>query len=149
MGIVLENANFHRYEIDLPWRRKSVRREKKLVTEKKVKKSKKNRSTRFRSAPNTHETYRARSHAAISHLGHVIVNIVTCCYSRRLATGLNTVILTCFCSMFQLRKSKCYKSFKSKFSGGWARLQSVFFSNQFPCLTQLPPVYTHLLGTRS
>ena len=126
---MLENANFHSNENDFLWRQKIVRREKKLVTEKKREKRQKKGSTGFSSAPNTAETYRAHSHAAIAHLGHRILNTVTCCYSRRLATGLNTVILTCFCSMFQLRKSKCYKSFKSEFSGGWARFQSFPFES--------------------
>ena len=36
------------------------------------------------------------SYAAIACLGHVIFNTVSCCYSCGLATGVNTVILTCF-----------------------------------------------------
>ena len=63
-------------------------------------KEKEKASTSFSSARNTRETYGARSHAAIAHLGHVIMNTVTCCYSHRLATGLNAVILTHFCAMF-------------------------------------------------
>ena len=38
--------------------------------------------------------YGARSHAAIARLGRVIVNTVTCFYSRGLATG--------FCAMFRI-----------------------------------------------
>ena len=76
----------------------------------------KNGSTSFSSAPNTHETYGAHSHAAIARLGCVIVNTVTCCYSQGLAIGLNRVILTHLCAMFQLSKSKCYESFETKFS---------------------------------
>ena len=49
-----------------------------------------------------------------------------------------------FCTMFQLGKSKCYKSFESKFSrgggGGGAR---VFLSNPFLCLV-LDPAVNHL-----
>ena len=56
------------------------------------------------------------SHAAITRLGHVIVNTVTHCYSRGLATGLNAVILTHFCAMFRLRKSERYNCFESKIS---------------------------------
>ena len=75
---------------------------------------KKKGSTGFSSALNNHKTYRARSRAAIACLRCVILNTVTCCYSRGLATGVNTVILTRFCSMFQLRRSKCYESFESE-----------------------------------
>ena len=64
-----------------------------------TKKRRKKASTSFSSAWNTRKTYGVRSHAAIARLGHVIVNTVTCCYSRRLATGLNAVILTHFCAM--------------------------------------------------
>ena len=72
---------------------------------------------------------------AVAHLGRVIVNTVTCCYSRGLATGLNAVILTYFCAMFRLRKSKCYESFKSEllfkilFFVGGTRFQSFCFES--------------------
>ena len=62
-------------------------------------------SAGFSSAPNTRETYGARSHAAIARLDRVIVNTVTC----GLATGLNAVVLTRFCALFRLRKGECYK----------------------------------------
>ena len=42
------------------------------------------------------------------------MNPVTCCYSCGQATGLNAVIVPCFCTMFWLRKSKCYESFESE-----------------------------------
>ena len=109
--------------------------EKKLT----VQKEKKKGSNSFSSAPNTCETYGAHSYAAIARLGHVIVNTVTCCYSHT----LNTVILTCFSTMFRLRKIKCYESFESKFcvwwgGGGGGGLDfRIFLSNQFPCLTYL------------
>ena len=38
-------------------------------------------STGFNSVLNTHKTYGAHSHVAITHLSHVIVNTVACCYS--------------------------------------------------------------------
>ena len=75
------------------------------------KKEKKQHS--FSSAWNTHETYRVRSHAAIARLGRVIVNTVTCCYSRRLATGLNAVILTHFCAMFWQKVKSVSRLFAS------------------------------------
>ena len=87
-------------------------------------------SISFSFALKTRETYRVHSHVAIApHLGHVIVNTVTCFYSCGLATGMNAVILICFCTMFWLRKSECYKSFESKFSGGGggARFQDLSF----------------------
>ena len=62
--------------------------------EKKEKRKMKKGSTGFSSALNTRETYGTRSHAAIARLGRVIVNTVTRCESRGLATGLNAVILT-------------------------------------------------------
>ena len=65
---------------------------------------------------------------AIAHLGRVVFNTVTCCYSRGLATGLNAVILTRFCAMFRLRKSECYESFESEFFKG-ARFQSFSFES--------------------
>ena len=77
MGIVPENAHFHSSETDFPQRKKIVHGEKKLAVQKKEGKKE---STSFNSAPNTHQTYGARSHAAIACLGHVIVNTVTCCY---------------------------------------------------------------------
>ena len=113
IGIVRKNANFCDSETDSA-EKKIVLREKKSVVRKKKKKG----STSFSSAPNTRETYGMRSHAAIARLGHVIVNTVTCYYSRRLATGMNAGILTCFCAMFRLRKSECYESFESNFFGG-------------------------------
>ena len=63
---------------------------------------------------------------AIAYPNRVIVNTVTCCYSHGLATGLNAVILTSFCAMFWLRKSKCYESFESV---GGARFQSFSFES--------------------
>ena len=77
---------------------------------------------------NTLETYEAHLHAAIAHLGHIIVNTVTRCYSCGLATGLNAVILTRFCTMFRLRESECYESFESDFFKG-ARFQSFSFES--------------------
>ena len=91
-------------------------------------KKKKKGSTGFSSALNNHKTYGARSLAAIAFLGCVILNTVTCCYSRGLATGLNTVILTHFCSVFQLRRSECYESSESEFSGRGARFCLVVLS---------------------
>ena len=38
-------------------------------------------STGFSSPLNTHKTYGAHSHVAISHLSHVTVKTVACCYS--------------------------------------------------------------------
>ena len=90
--------------------------------------------TGFSSAPNTRKMYRVCSHVAIAHLGRVIANTVTCCYSRRLAIGLNADILARFCAMFQLRKRECYAHFESNFSGVGGCYISVFLSNQFPCL---------------
>ena len=80
-------------------------------------------STGFCSVPNTQKTNRAHSHAAITHLGCVIVNTVTCCYSRRLATGLNAVIPTRFRAVSAKKKWKF-----------WKRIFRVFLWNQFPCL---------------
>ena len=59
-------------------------------------------------------------------------------YSHGLATGLNAGILTCFCTMFWLKKIESYKSFVIFFSGGgWGGLDlRVFLSNQFPCLNK-------------
>ena len=98
MAIVLENANFRAIETDFPRRKTTVRGEKKSPVQKekgeKRKKKKKKGSTGFSSALNTRETYGTRSHAAIARLGRVIVNTVTRCDSRGLATGLNAVILT-------------------------------------------------------
>ena len=114
------------------WNWLSTERKKKCSHGKEIcctKKKKKKGSTGFSSAPNTRKTHGAHSHVAITRLGRIIVNTVTCCYSRRLATGLNAVILTCFCAMFQLRKSECYKSFESKCSGGEARFQSFSFKS--------------------
>ena len=117
MGIVHEKANFHCIESDFLRRKTTVRVEKKSAVQK--------GST--------------RSHAAIARLGHVIVNTVTRCYSRGLATGLNTVILTCFCAMFRLRKSECYESFESESSGGrggGARFQSSSFESMCVCASK-------------
>ena len=89
-------------------------------------------NTSFGSTPNTHKTYGACLLAAIACLGHVIVSTVTFCYSRVLVTGLNAVILTRFCAMFRLRRSKCYESFESESGvgggggGGGARFRSFF-----------------------
>ena len=75
------------------------------------------------------ETYRTCSHTAVTHLGHIIVNTVTHCYSHGLATGLNAVILTRLCAVFRLRKSECYESFESESGGGGGgRFQSSFKS---------------------
>ena len=74
------------------------------------KKNKKKRSIGFSFTPNTHKTecsstlntcktYRAQSYVAIARLCHVMMNKVTCCYCCRLATGLNTAILTRFCTV--------------------------------------------------
>ena len=71
-------------------------------------------NTSFSFAPNTHEIYGARLLAAVACLDHVIVNTVTCYYSRRLAAGLNAVILTPFCATIRQRKSECYESFEGK-----------------------------------
>ena len=71
-------------------------------------------NTGFSFAPHTCETYGVRLFAAVACLGHVLVNTVICYYSRGLATGLNAVILTPFCAMFQQRKSECYESFEGK-----------------------------------
>ena len=80
-----------------------------------------------------------RIHMRLSPVGCGIVNTVTCCYSQGLAIGLNGVILTHLCAMFQLSKSKCYESFETKFSRkGFGGLDfRVFLLNQFPCLDQL------------
>ena len=88
-------------------------------------------STGFSSALNTHRTNEACSYTVIAHLGHVIVNAVICRYSHRLATGLNAVILTRFCTVFWLTKIKCYKSFDSYFflGAGAARFQSFSFKS--------------------
>ena len=96
MAVVLENANFRGIETDFPRRKTTVRGEKKspVQKEKGEKRKKKKGSTGFSSALNTRETYGTRSHAAIARLGRVIVNTVTRCESRGLATGLNAVILT-------------------------------------------------------
>ena len=104
MGIVHKNANFCGSETDFSLREKIFHGEKKLPVQQ--------QKNGFRSAPNTHETYGVRSHAAIALLGHVIVKTVTCCCSRGLKTGFNTVIL------FQLRKSEFYKCFESEFQVG-------------------------------
>ena len=102
-------------------------------------------STGFSSALNTHRTNEACSYTVIARLGHVIVNAVICRYSHRLATGLNAVILTRFCTVYWLTKIKCYKSFDSYFflggGGGRGRLDfRVFLSNRFPCLWVTLPV---------
>ena len=138
MGIVHKNTDYCGSETDFPRRNFYVYGEKKSAVQKRKKKKK--GSTSFSSALNTRETYGACSHVAVAHLGRIIVNTVTCCYSRGLATGLNAVILTCLCAMFQLRKSKCYKSSQGKFSrvgwgvvgvggGGGARFQSFSFKS--------------------
>ena len=108
-------------ETDFSQVKKIVHRGKEIAVQKKLRKGR----TGFTSAHNTRETYGARSHAAIAHLGRIIMNTVTFCYSCGLATGLNTVILPCFCTMFWLRKSKCYKSWESTFSQ--VRFQSFSF----------------------
>ena len=100
IGIVCENANFCGSETDFLQRKKNCPQGKEISDVKKMKKG----STSFSSASNTHETYGTRSHAAIARLGHLIVNTVTCYYSRRLATGMNAGILTCFCAMLRLRQ---------------------------------------------
>ena len=69
-------------------------------------------STCFSSASNTRKTYGAHSHAAITCLGHLIVNTASGC--SRQALGLNTVIPSCFCTLFWLRTSQCSKSFESE-----------------------------------
>ena len=109
MGIVRENANFRSSETDFPQREKKCQWEKKKLAVQKI------GSTGFSSALNTHRTNEACSYTVIARLGHVIVNAVICCYSHRLATGLNAVILTRFCTVFWLTKIKCYKSFDSYF----------------------------------
>ena len=86
MGIVHENANFRGSETDFP-QRKNCPQGKEIGGTRKI------GSTSFSSAPNTHETYEAHSHAAIARLGHVIVNTVTCCCCHRLATGLTQSFL--------------------------------------------------------
>ena len=101
------------------------------------KKKRRNGNTGFSSAPNTCETYRTRSHEAIACRGLIILNTFTWCNSCGLATGLNAVLHTSV--LFQLRKSQCYKSFESEFSGGgmWGRGFPSFLLNQFPCLIVL------------
>ena len=74
-GIVRKNANFHGSETDFPQREKLSAG--KINQWYKKKGEKKKEVLVF--APNTCETYRARSHAAIACLGHVIANTVTCC----------------------------------------------------------------------
>ena len=102
MGIVHENVNFRGSETDfLPPPKMSGG--KTAVTKKEEGR------TGFSSAPNTGEMYGVHSHVAIAHLGRVIANTVTCCYSHRLAIGLNADILTHSCAMFWLRKRKCYE----------------------------------------
>ena len=90
MGIICKNANFHSNETDFL--------ERKMLSTGKINLWYKNKkgSTGFGSTLNTQETYRACSHVAIAHLGHVIFLAVTCCYSCGLATGLTAVILTRF-----------------------------------------------------
>ena len=108
--------------------RTDVYKEKVLAAQKRKEKK---GSTGFSSALNTCETYGVRSHAAIARLGRVIVNTVTCYYSCRLATGLNAVVLTHFCAMFQLRKSKCYESFEFCFCGGGLNSHAWSWKNVF------------------
>ena len=61
-----------------------------------------------------HQTPTKRTHVAIAHLSHLIVNTAAGCHFRRDALSLNAVILTRFCTMFQLRKSECSESFESE-----------------------------------
>ena len=42
------------------------------------------------------------------------MNTAAGCYSHRQALGLNTVVPTHFCAMFQRRKSKCSESFENE-----------------------------------
>ena len=65
-------------------------------------------------------------------LGHVIVNTVTCCYSRVLVNRLDAVILTRFCAMFRLRRRKCFESFESE-SSGWGGGGGVARFQRFSC----------------
>ena len=100
-------------ETDFSQGKKIVRRGKEIAVQKKLRKGR----TGFTSAHNTRETYGARSHAAIAHLGRIIMNTVTFCYSCGLATGLNTVILPCFCTVLAKKKQMLQKLGKHIFSG--------------------------------
>ena len=93
-------------------------------------------STDFSFTLNTCKTYGVQSHPAIAHLGHVIVNTVTCCYCRGLATGLTVVILTRFCAVSAKEKQNVMKVLKANFRGwvGGGLDFRVFLLNQFPCL---------------
>ena len=90
-----------------------------------TKKKKKKGSTGFNSAPNTRKTHSVHSHEAITRLGRIIVNTVTCCYSRRLATGLNAVILTFLCYVSAKKKWMLQKFWKQMFR--WGGSISEFF----------------------
>ena len=61
-----------------------------------------------------HQTPTKHTHVAIAHLSHLIVNTAAGCHFSRDALSLNAVILTRFCTMFQLRKSECSESFESE-----------------------------------
>ena len=89
-------------------------------------------STGFSSVPNTQKTFRGHSHAAITHLGRVIVNTVTCYYSCRLATGSNAVIPTRLRTVSAKKKWKFWKRIFCRRAGGLDF--RVFLWNQFPCL---------------
>ena len=71
-------------------------------------------STGIGSAPQPCKTDGVHSHAAVAHLGCLIVNTTNGCYSCGQSLGLNTVIPTHFCAMFQLRKSEYSESFESE-----------------------------------
>ena len=115
MGIVHENENFHGSETDC--------REKNCPQGKETGGTRKIGRTGFSSAPNTHETYEANSHVDIAHRGCVIVNTITCCCCRGLATGLTQSFLhaSALCFSF-LKKQMLQKFFR------------VFLLNQFPSM---------------
>ena len=116
--IVRENANFRGSETD------SAERERKQISTGKRNRGKgrgtKRGSTGFSSAPNTRETYWARSHAAIARLNRL--KTAAGCHSRGQALGMNVVIPTRFWAMFRLRKSECFESFEVKDSP-WRSLE--------------------------
>ena len=133
--IVHENANFCGSETDFPQREKNCPWGKEIGSTKKEEKKK--GSSGFSSAPNTSETYRARSHASWLHnfqYSHLLLlswagNRLECSHSYTLLRYISVK-----------KKQMLWKFWRLIVQGrGVGGLDfRVFLSNHFPCLELFP-----------